>query len=43
MSDFWGAPVAVAAGGAVVAVVTLAMGGRLMRIERRSEEQPVPV
>jgi MFS family permease len=43
MSDFWGSPVAVAAGGAVVAVVTLAMGGRLMRIARRSEEQPVPV
>jgi MFS family permease len=43
MSGLWGAPVAVAAGGAVVAVVTLAMGGRLMRIERRQMEQPVPV
>ena len=43
LSDFWGSPVAVAAGGAVVAVVTLAIGGRLMRIERRGEEQPVSV
>ena len=34
LSDVWSAPVAVAAGGAVVAVVALAIGGRLARIER---------
>ena len=43
MSGLWGAPVAVAVGGAVVAVVTLAIGGRLTRVELRGEEQPVPV
>jgi MFS family permease len=43
MSGLWGAPVAVAVGGAVVAVVTLAIGGRLTRVERGGEEQPVPV
>jgi MFS family permease len=43
MSGLWGAPVAVAVGGAVVAVVTLAIGGRLARVERGGEEQPVPV
>jgi MFS family permease len=43
MSGLWGAPVAVTVGGAVVAVVTLAIGGRLTRVERGGEEQPVPV
>ena len=43
LSALWGAPVAVAVGGAVVAVVVLAIGGRVTRIERGSEEQPVPV
>src|SRR5215204_5550518 len=43
LSGLWGAPVAVAVGGAVVAVVTLAIGGRLTRVELRGEEQPVPV
>jgi MFS family permease len=43
MSGLWGAPVAIAVGGAVVAVVTLAIGGRLSRVERGAEDQPVPV
>jgi MFS family permease len=37
LSSLWGAPVAVAIGGAVVAIVALAIGGRLARIERRQE------
>ncbi|MGH2614194.1 MAG: MFS transporter [Thermomicrobiales bacterium] len=37
VSGLWGVPVAVAAGGAVVAIVALAIGGRLARIERRQE------
>jgi MFS family permease len=43
LSALWGAPVAVAVGGAVVAAAVLAMAGRLLRIERASMEQPVPV
>jgi MFS family permease len=43
LSGLWGAPVAVAAGGAVVAVVALVIGSRLSRMERRGEEQPVLV
>jgi MFS family permease len=39
LSGLWGAPVAVAVGGAVVAVVAMAIGGRLTRIERGAEEQ----
>jgi MFS family permease len=35
LSDLWGAPVAVAVGGVVVATVALAVGGRLTQIERR--------
>ena len=35
LSDLWSAPVAVATGGAVVAVVALTIGGRLARVERR--------
>jgi MFS family permease len=42
VSAFWGAPVAVAAGGAVVAIVALALGSHLPRIERTGEERPVP-
>jgi MFS family permease len=42
LSGLWGAPVAVAFGGAVVALVALVIGGRLTRIERRGEEQLVP-
>jgi MFS family permease len=42
VSAIWGAPVAVAAGGAIVAIVALAIGSRLPRIERGGEEQPVP-
>jgi len=42
LSALWGAPVAVAAGGAVVAIVVLAIGGRIMRSKRSGEEQPVP-
>jgi MFS family permease len=42
LSDLWGAPVAVGVGGAVVAAVALAIAGRLTRIERGSEEKPVP-
>lgn len=38
VSDIWGAPAAVAAGGAVVAVVALAIGGRLAHTERQSED-----
>ena len=34
LSALWGAPVAVAAGGAVVAAAVLAMGGRVTRIQR---------
>jgi MFS family permease len=37
LSDLWGAPVAVAAGGAVVAVVALAVASQLARIERGDE------
>jgi hypothetical protein len=43
VSALWGAAVAVAAGGAVVAVVALAIGGRHTQIERGGEEQPVLV
>jgi MFS family permease len=43
VSALWGASVAVAAGGAVVAIVALAIGGRHTQIERRGEEQPVLV
>jgi MFS family permease len=43
LSDFWSAPVAVATGGAVVAVVALTIGGRLARVKRRHEEQFVGV
>ena len=39
LSDLWSAPVAIATGGTVVAVVALTIGGRLARIERRREEQ----
>ena len=39
LSTLWGAPVAVATGGAVVAIVAFVIGGRLARIERRREEQ----
>ena len=42
LSGLWGAPVAVAVGGGVVAVVALMIGSRLARIERGGEEQPVP-
>jgi hypothetical protein len=42
VSAFWGASVAVAAGGAIVAIVALAIGSRITRIERGAEEQPVP-
>jgi MFS family permease len=42
LSALWGAPVAVAVGGAVVAIAVLAMGARMTRIERGAEEQPVP-
>ena len=38
LSTLWGAPVAVATGGAVVAIVAFVIGGRLGRIERRREE-----
>lgn len=38
LSDLWGAPVAVAVGGAVVATVALAVGGRLAQMERRQRE-----
>jgi hypothetical protein len=34
LSDVWGAPVAVAAGGAVVALAALLIGRRLATIER---------
>ena len=37
MSDFWGAPVAVAFGGAVVAVVAIAVSIYLLRAERREQ------
>ena len=37
MSDFWGAPVAVAFGGAVVAVVAIAVSIYLLRAERRGQ------
>jgi MFS family permease len=43
LSGLWGAPVAVAVGGAVVAVVALAIGTRLTRVEQVTQEQPVPV
>jgi MFS family permease len=43
LSGLWGAPVAVAVGGAVVAAVALAIGTRLTRVERVTQEQPVPV
>jgi predicted MFS family arabinose efflux permease len=43
LSALWGAPVAVAVGGAVVAAAVLAMAGRVLQIERASAEQPVPV
>lgn len=39
ISDLWGAPVAVAFGGAVVAAVALAVGGRLAQIERRQRAE----
>jgi MFS family permease len=39
LSDVWGAPVAVAVGGAVVAIVALGIGGRLAQIERREREE----
>ena len=42
LSGLWGAPVAVAVGGAVVIIVALAIGGRFTRIERGGEDQPVP-
>jgi MFS family permease len=42
LSGLWGAPVAVAVGGAVVAVIALAIGGRFTRIERGGEDQAVP-
>ena len=42
LSGLWGAPVAVAVGGAVVAVIALEMGGRFTRIERGGEDQAVP-
>jgi MFS family permease len=38
LSDLWGAPVAVAVGGAVVAIVALVVGSRLAQIERRQRE-----
>jgi hypothetical protein len=43
LSALWGAPVAVAAGGAVVAAAVLAMGGRVTRIQRARAEQPISV
>jgi MFS family permease len=43
LSSAWGAPAAVAIGGAVVSVVALALGGRIARIERRGDEEPVAV
>ena len=43
LSALWGAPVAVAVGGAVVIIVVLAIGGRITRIERRTQEQPSPL
>ena len=43
LSAIWGAPVAVAAGGAVVAVAVLVMGTRITQIEHGSAEQPVLV
>lgn len=39
MSDFWGAPVAVAAGGAVVAAIALAIGSRLTRVEQQQRDE----
>jgi MFS family permease len=41
LSDLWGAPAAVAIGGAVVAVVALVIGGRLARVERQGEGHSV--
>lgn len=38
LASIWGAPAAVAIGGAVVAAVALVLGGRLARIERRPGE-----
>jgi MFS family permease len=43
ISDVLGAPAAVAIGGAVVAVVAIAIGTRLARVERAQEEEVVPV
>lgn len=42
VSAVWGASMAVATGGAVVAIVALVIGSRLPRIERGGMEQPVP-
>jgi MFS family permease len=39
-SSLWGAPVAVAFGGAIVAVVALVVGGRLAWVERRQGASP---
>ena len=41
LSDVWSAPVAVATGGAVVAIAALAIGGRLARAQRGLEDLPV--
>ncbi|MCD6058161.1 MAG: hypothetical protein K0Q89_1691 [Thermomicrobiales bacterium] len=43
LSALWGAPVAVAVGGAVVIIVVLAIGARITRIERGIQERPGPV